>query len=669
MFTTLDPRPDLRNVGRAPKSLLIEGWRGINHSFALASQQQILGLLKLGTFDLFHRNLPFAFRHWSRAVNGSGLPASDMSLIDALQDPADRPVDCVYRVVAPFRPGIPIVGRKTVTFMITELGLSRNSFEAGQERSPIFTRDDNRIVTSTAWSRDRIVEWGFADAKVSVIPLGVDTSAFRPVDGVTRAQNRAALGIAEDEFVFVNIGMPAWNKGIDLLLIAFATIRSQGHRARLILKDQRDVYGVSVEQSIRVAGEKCPELFHHDTMAAISVIPGNMTRAQLCLLYGVADCYVSPYRAEGFNLPVLEAIACALPVIVTAGGATDDFCSDDVAIRIHGRWVRYEDPASGCLGAYVEPDLGDLIAAMGSLASGSGSAARSIDSARATLLGRFSWERAAVQLAKLTVGYEPPDAVGTDPGQTVGSIDLGSRSICQQDVLSLLDRIRPWSMACGQKVRIGNDHDGGYVVPAAAFVCDAVLSIGVGSDVSFDLELADLGAEILQFDHTVDAPPVHHARFSFNKLGWGAAPHAPFVSLQSMVARLSALGAKRPLLKFDIEGGEYDVLEHLDPAELAVFDVIVCEIHNLDRLADIAFHRRVRKSFDVLTRHHVAVHLHANNYRGISLIAGVPVPEVLEISFLRRDLDTFPARSNEPIPGPLDRPNHPHRPDILLTVF
>src|SRR6185436_13260064 len=51
-------------------------------------------------------------------------------------------------------------------------------------------------------------------------------------------------------------------------------------------------------------------------------------------LFTACQCLVHPYRGEGFALPVLEAMACGLPVIVTAGGATDDFVTDDFGFRM-----------------------------------------------------------------------------------------------------------------------------------------------------------------------------------------------------------------------------------------------------------------------------------------------------------------------------------------------
>jgi hypothetical protein len=226
----------------------------------------------------------------------------------------------------------------------------------------------------------------------------------------------------------------------------------------------------------------------------------------------------------------------------------------------------------------------------------------------------------------------------------------------QNDVLNLIKLIRPWAMSRTPKVRIGNNYDGGYVVPATVLDCDAVVSIGVGPDVSFDLVLAERGARILQFDHTVEGTPQKHANFTFAKLGWGQRTEGEFISFDEIYSRLMALNPKRSLLKFDIEGGEYDVLETTRLEHLAAFDVIACEIHDIERLSDPEFFAKVRRTFEKLTTHHVPVHLHANNYQSVILVEGVPIPKVLELSFLRKDLDHFRALSSDPIPGPLDRP-------------
>ena len=56
--------------------------------------------------------------------------------------------------------------------------------------------------------------------------------------------------------------------------------------------------------------------------------------AAMAQLYQMADAYVSPYAAEGFNLPALEAAACGLPLICTTGGPTDDFTTAEFALGI-----------------------------------------------------------------------------------------------------------------------------------------------------------------------------------------------------------------------------------------------------------------------------------------------------------------------------------------------
>jgi hypothetical protein len=241
--------------------------------------------------------------------------------------------------------------------------------------------------------------------------------------------------------------------------------------------------------------------------------------------------------------------------------------------------------------------------------------------------------------------------------------------LTQIDVLEALQMMRPWATRRIGKVRIGNDYDGGYVLPANALDCDAVLSIGVGHDVSFDFIMAQRGARILQFDHTVEKPPTDHPNFIFDKKGWGSETVGDFVSLAEMVKRMDALAPKRAMLKFDVEGAEYEALPTVNSADLARFEVVACELHDLGKLAEPVFHAKIRSVLAKLNEHHRPVHLHANNYAGVVLVEGIPIPSVVEISWLRRDLDSFPNLSNDPMPGPLDRPNHAGRPDLVMNPF
>jgi hypothetical protein len=81
-------------------------------------------------------------------------------------------------------------------------------------------------------------------------------------------------------------------------------------------------------------------------------------------VYGAADVYVSPYRAEGFNLPVLEAMACGLPTLTTKGGPTDDFCNPRSNGFIESTPTRAAIIGQIAPGEYLEPSMNALVALM-----------------------------------------------------------------------------------------------------------------------------------------------------------------------------------------------------------------------------------------------------------------------------------------------------------------
>ena len=343
-----------------PFRLQVEGWRGINHSFALVNQFQLLEMVRMPKLVLRHCDASFRFAHWNRATNGAGFHPDDEAALNAISgQPFEGGPDAVYRISSPLDLRPSKDGGRLVVFGVTELGLDEASLVPGSDiRS--FEADGGLIVTPSHWSRDRIIDFGFRPETVHVVPHAASPKYFFPVSQERRLRQREALGIGADEVILLNIGAAIWNKGIDVLLKAFALARQKRKDLRLMFKDQRNTYGIAgdhyVQSTLVEAG-----LWSDDLVKAITLLPANLTMDRMVDIYGVADCYVSPYRAEGFNLPVCEAMACGTPVIVTDGGATDDFVTGTLHRKIDSvlhEHVRIQDKL---ISAYREPDLDHLV--------------------------------------------------------------------------------------------------------------------------------------------------------------------------------------------------------------------------------------------------------------------------------------------------------------------
>ena len=144
-------------------------------------------------------------------------------------------------------------------------------------------------------------------------------------------------------------------KGIDLLIIAYAILKKKYDHIRLVLKDSSDLYGIAGSKIFETLLKSRPDIITEELRASIICISENLNLSRLSELYGSCDCYASPYRAEGFNIPPLEAAACGLPVLITKGGATDDYYHSSFALQIEGQKLTLGTDT------IIEPQLGSLI--------------------------------------------------------------------------------------------------------------------------------------------------------------------------------------------------------------------------------------------------------------------------------------------------------------------
>ena len=118
--------------------------------------------------------------------------------------------------------------------------------------------------------------------------------------------------------------------------------------------------------------------------------------ADIAEIYQLADALISPYRFEGFNLPVLEAMASGLPVVCTAGGPTDDFWYDGAGLRIRAARVTGRDADGEWV--MLQPDLDELVAAMLKVGSEPHWAERARAQGPAHVATCWTWAQAAARV-------------------------------------------------------------------------------------------------------------------------------------------------------------------------------------------------------------------------------------------------------------------------------
>ena len=247
----------------------------------------------------------------------------------------------------------------------------------------------DRVWVHSNHVRRTFLESGVPSEKVQVVRHGVDPALFSP-EGPVLQELKERIG---DRHAFLFVGGALFRKGLDVLLAAYLRAFKAADPVCLVIKEvgSRDFYegqgmGKLVEKVASTAGAP-----------AVLRVPDRMTPGEIAALYRTCDTLVHPYRGEGFGLPVLEAMASGLPVIVTGGGATDDFARGDSVLPVSAARREVELPMP-CAGVpwILEPDQVDLAERMKEALEERGNLRTAAMAASMMIRSAWTWERSAL---------------------------------------------------------------------------------------------------------------------------------------------------------------------------------------------------------------------------------------------------------------------------------
>jgi glycosyltransferase involved in cell wall biosynthesis len=170
-----------------------------------------------------------------------------------------------------------------------------------------------RVIAVSEYARRGAIDHGHADPDhVDVVLEGVDTARYSPAEGAGRAFP------FEPYILFVGALEP--RKNVPALVAAYAALVAAGLPHHLVLVGPRAWGATAVDE------------------ATATLPPGRVHQLsyveedEKIELYRHAAVLAYPTLAEGFGLPVLEAMACGTPVVTTSGSAPEEFASDSAVL-------------------------------------------------------------------------------------------------------------------------------------------------------------------------------------------------------------------------------------------------------------------------------------------------------------------------------------------------
>tara|TARA_Y100001968_G_C19400136_1_gene740558 strand:+ start:744 stop:1874 length:1131 start_codon:yes stop_codon:yes gene_type:complete len=334
----------------------ISGWSKHSHSFCYVNLEQIRELKKLSSLIYFYEREPL-FNNWDKLNSNI---SKDVYYIDIMENIRRGDKDMEYNISydIAFPPKITLRNSSCkMIFMVSEYSkLTTNYIDrvGGSDQLVSLYNEADKIITPSIWSRNSLIASGAPENKLRVINHGAAPTQEINYDQKSKTceELKKKLNIPINSFTILSISSPMFNKGLDVLLNTISQSQYQ-REFTLIIKGNDPMYG-SRNKVIELI-----DLFNKRNRVQISFryIGGEIFFHEIENLIFGCNLYASLFRAEGFNLPVLDAYARNIPLLITNAPPVNEYIKNDNRIY----FVNCEKRRLNNGLNYFEPDINEAI--------------------------------------------------------------------------------------------------------------------------------------------------------------------------------------------------------------------------------------------------------------------------------------------------------------------
>ena len=228
------------------------------------------------------------------------------------------------------------------------------------------------IIAASQFIKDDLEKLGIDGSKIHIIHSGIDHKLFFPALDLSDLVELSPFAIKRPYFVYASTLSSPLKKHKELIK-AFEIFKEETQAAhRLVLAGNDGEYAEEIHKAA-----------FESKFATDIFLTGYFPAESISKLYGAAEACIFPSVNEGVGLPILEAMACGIPVISSAKGALKEIGGTSV---IYCDTEKPEEIASQMKEITQNKKLREKVVFDGILWA-----------------GEFNWEKTVLNILKLVV--------------------------------------------------------------------------------------------------------------------------------------------------------------------------------------------------------------------------------------------------------------------------